>query len=282
MPLPLLNYLAFSVCLHAFELGALPPLSLRPTLSGACLLHGRRGLFRGFRNNELGWPIPLAVLASPLVGALFAFVPAIGLRKAPGFTTAIASLSLIFIIQTVIMNLPFVGGQMGMFGIPPLEHPLTTVFVVLVIAGVIVYRIDHSRVGRAAELISYSAEDTACVGVNMARISMSLQVLSGALSGIAGSLYALTVGSVFPDAFSFSMLLLAFSAVFVGGSLTMWGCLVFAPLLWGFPLVLPEAIAEWKDIIYGAILICILIVRPEGVIDKETVAASAWRCKGSR
>jgi branched-chain amino acid transport system permease protein len=114
----------------------------------------------------------------------------------------------------------------------------------------------------------------------MAWISMLLQVLSGAFSGVAGALYAFIVGSIFPGAFSFSILMMIFSAVFVGGNLTMWGAVLFAPILWGIPLILPEAIAEWKDIIYGTLLICILISRPEGVVNKEMVRKVAAAAQG--
>jgi len=277
MPLPLLNYIAFSGIFILLSWAIYLPyrcgqLYLAPVYSMATGAY-----FAAYVTTKWNWPIGLAVLSSAFVGAFFAFLPALGLRKAPGFTTAIASLALIFIIQTIVMNLKILGGHSGMFGIPPLEYPLTTILIVLLVAGIIVYRIDHSRLGRAAELLYYSSEETACFGVNMALVGMLLQVLSGALSGVAGALYAFTVGSVFPGAFSFSMLLVVFSAVFVGGNLTMWGALVFAPILWGIPLILPEAIAEWKDVIYGGLLICILILRPEGVISKETVReVGAW------
>ena len=271
MPLPLLNYFIFSVIFILLSWALYLPfrcgqLYLAPIY---CMASG--AYFAAYVATQWNWPIALAILASPFVGAFFAFLPALGLRRVPGFTTAIASLALIFIIQTVIMNLKFIGGTAGYFGIPPLDHPLLTVFVVLLIAGIIVYRIDHSRIGRAAELLYYSPEETACLGVNMALIGMLLQVLSGALSGFAGALYAFTVGSVFPAAFGFSFLLTIFPIVFIGGNLTMWGAVVFAPILWGIPLILPQAIAEWKDIIYGALLICILIFRPEGVINKEII-----------
>jgi branched-chain amino acid transport system permease protein len=271
MPLPLLNYFVFSVIFILLSWALYLPyrcgqLYLAPVY---CMATG--AYFAVHVVTQWHWPIPLAILVSPLVGAFFAFLPALGLRRAPGFTTAITSLALIFIIQTVIMNLKFIGGQTGLFGIPPMDHPLVTVFIILSIAGMIVYRIDHSRLGRAAELLYYSLEETACFGVNMALISILLQVLSGALSGVAGALYAFTVGSVFPGAFSFPILLMIFSVVFIGGNLTMWGSVLFAPILWGIPLILPETIAQWKDVIYGALLICILIFRPEGVISKEMV-----------
>ena len=271
MPLPLLNYFVFSAIFILLSWGLYLPYRCGQLYLAIVYCMATGAYFAVYVVTQWHWPIALAILTSSLVGAFFAFLPALGLRRAPGFTTAITSLALIFILQTVIMNLKFLGGQTGLFGIPPMDHPLMTIIVVLLIAGMMVYRIDHSRLGRAAELLYYSPEEATCFGVNMALISMLLQVLSGALSGVAGALYAFTVGSVFPSAFSFSILMMIFSAVFVGGNLTMWGAVVFAPILWGIPLIQPKANAEWKDIIYGALLICILISRPEGVISKEVV-----------
>jgi branched-chain amino acid transport system permease protein len=158
-------------------------------------------------------------------------------------------------------------------------YPLITIIGILLLSGTLVFRIDHSRIGRAAELLYYSREEAACFGVNMAYIGIFLQVVSGGLSGVAGALYAFTVGSIFPAAFGFSILLMIFPIVFVGGSFTMWGAVVFAPILWGIPLILPEHIAEWKDVIYGALLITILIFRPEGVISRAMVRSISTFCR---
>ncbi len=217
------------------------------------------------------WPIWLALTVTPFVGALFAFIPAQGLKRAPGFTTAVVSLGLIFVLQTIIQNLKFLGGIAGFFGIPMMEMPLVTSMTVLVISGIMVYRLDHSRICRAAELIYYNREGTECLGINAGRVSILLQTVAGALGGLAGALFAFTLGTITPDNFGFHLLLIAFPIVFIGGNFTMWGILVFAAILWGLPLVLPEAIAQWKDYIYGGLLIVVLIARPEGVVSKRTV-----------
>jgi branched-chain amino acid transport system permease protein len=271
MSLPLLNYLTFTIIFILLGWAVYLPYRCGQLYLAVVYSMATGAYFAAYVTTAWHWPIYLAILGSPLIGAFFAFLPALGLRKAPGFTTAISSLALIFILQTVVRNLKFLGGSAGLFGIPPLDYPVITPFVVIVVVGVIIYRIDHSRLGRAAELLYYSREEAACFGPNMALVGMLMQVLSGALSGIAGALYTFTVGSVFPDAFGFSILLVVFPIVFIGGNLTMWGAAILAPVLWGIPLVLPEAVVDWKDVIYGAILICVLIVRPEGVISKEVV-----------
>jgi branched-chain amino acid transport system permease protein len=279
MSLPLVHYFTFSIIFILLSWALYLPyrcgqLYLAPVY---CMTTG--AYFSAYAVTIWNWPIVMAILASSVVGAFFAFLPALGLRKAPGFATAIASLALIFISQTVIMNLKFLGGQAGFFGIPPMDYPFITAIGILLLSGILVFRVDHSRIGRAAELLYYSREEAACFGVNMAYIGIFLQVVSGALSGVAGALYAFTVGSIFPAAFGFSVLLMIFPIVFVGGSFTMWGTVVFAPILWGIPLILPGQIAEWKDVIYGALLISILIFRPEGVISRAMVRNLSNICK---
>ena len=277
MSLPLLNYLSFSVVFILLGWALYLPYRCGQLYLALVYSMTAGAYFAAYGTTALHWPIALAIVGSPFVGAFFAFLPALGLRRAPGFTTAIASLALIFILVTIIRNLKFIGGSQGIFAIPPLDYPLITLAAVLFIAGTLVYRIDHSRLGRAAELLSYSPQEAECFGPNLAAVSMLMQVFSGALSGTAGALYAFTVGSVFPDAFGFSTLLVVFPIVFIGGNLTMWGTAVLAPILWGIPLVLPEAIVDWKDVVYGAILICVLIVMPEGVISKGLVrGAGTW------
>ena len=49
----------------------------------------------------------------------------------------------------------------------------------------------------------------------------------------------------------------------------MWGLVIFTPLMYGIPLILPEVIAKWKYAIYGVILIAVLALRPKGLIDKS-------------
>lgn len=238
--------------------------------------------FSAYSATTWGWPVGVSMLCSPLVGGIFAFFPALLLRKAPGFTTAIVSLALVIILQTVISNLKFLGGQAGFFGIPRMPILLPITIFILIVCGVLVYRIDNSRIGRAAEMLFYNRDMAAAFGVSMSGISVFLQVLSGSLSGLAGAIFTFKVRALFPDAFGFSVLINVAVMVFVGGTLTMWGVVIFGPILWGIPLILPNVVAEYHEIIYGCLLIIILIWRPEGVVGKNTVRAIKTKLKFER
>jgi ABC-type branched-subunit amino acid transport system permease subunit len=57
--------------------------------------------------------------------------------------------------------------------------------------------------------------------------------------------------------------------LYVGGRYTMWGALIAAPILWGLPQWVPQRIGELTNILYGAMLVLILLLRPQGLINRE-------------
>lgn len=273
MSLAVQNYIITTIVFILLSWGAYLPLRCGQLYCGIVYCMAGAAYFCGYTTTAAGWPPWLALACSPFVGAFFAFVPALFLKRAPGFTTAVASLALVFILQTLIMNLDFVGGKVGMFAIPEMKNlPLVSVGI-LILSGVLLHRLDHSRLGRAAETLLFNRDVAASCGVNMDAIGVFLQTAAGALSGVAGALFAFSVGGLFPMAFGFAFLVNVFNMLFVGGSMTLWGPAVFAPILWGIPLILPKGVAELKDVIFGVLLVLVLILKPEGVLSKSTVRA---------
>ena len=82
------------------------------------------GYFSALVAKELGWPFLLALLGAAVMGAIFGFLPALGFSRTTGVTTAVASMALIFIIQSVLSNLAFTGGASGIVDIPKVPYLL--------------------------------------------------------------------------------------------------------------------------------------------------------------
>ena len=51
----------------------------------------------------------------------------------------------------------------------------------------------------------------------------------------------------------------------------MWGVLVAAPLLWSFTQLVPKAMTQYSYVMYGVLLVVMLVLRPEGLIDRRLV-----------
>jgi branched-chain amino acid transport system permease protein len=229
--------------------------------------------FSAYAVRDLHWHFVLALIVAIGLGALVALVAARGLARAPAFTVIIASIGFIFIGQTVFRNLDFLGGTHGYLYIPNFGYVLPLACVALVVVGFFIYRLDYSRLGRAMETIFVDPDLAATLGVDIYKVRVFLHAAAGALGALAGVFYAFFMLMVHYSSFSFSLLLQILCFLFVGGYTTMWGLVAFTPILWAISVFLPASIGVWKDIIFGTLLITILILRPDGVVDKNVIRA---------
>ena len=206
--------------------------------------------------------------------------PALGFSRTRGVATAVGSMALIFIIQSVIRNLQFLGGSGGFFSIPKVSYlPYISVLLVLLV-GLILYRCDHSRLGRTMEAILVDPELPPSMGANTRNVHLFSITFSSTLGAVAGVIYAFTVRVLYPELFGFNLLLMASAMMFIGGRYTMWGCLISAPMLWVFPRVLPEGIVQYTNMIYGAILVIVMVFFPQGLITRRGVSRLAGLIHG--
>ena len=227
--------------------------------------------FSAYAVVDMDWPFGLALIVAVCLGAAAGFLPAPGLARAPVFAVAIATIGFIYIAQAVIRNLAFLGGASGYFFIPKIDYLPAITWIALIVIGFILYRIEKSRIGRAIEISFVDTVVADTLGINRYRLSIFLQTFAGATGALAGVFYAFTMRGLYPTHFGFSLLLRLITFVFVGGCTTMWGVAVFTPVLWAVTVFLPDAISAWRDVIYGALIVIVFMIRPEGVIDRPLI-----------
>ncbi len=224
-------------------------------------------------------PFGLALLAGFALGGIIGYVVSLFIGDAPTFAVVIVGFTFIFITRTVIENLKAVGGSLGMFGLPniaasPEAHRWTMLAILygmLVVVGFLLHRFDHSRLGRAASAVFVDKELAASLGVDIKKLGMLLQTFTCTIAGGVGVLYGFIYKSLYLSFFDFSLVGIAMTVIFVGGYATQWGSLVLAPILYGVPLLFPPAIQSWRIVIYGALLILVLVLKPEGFITRRFV-----------
>ncbi len=193
---------------------------------------------------------------------LVAYAMAFFLAPLSMFQMSVVTIALIFIFQTIFRNLDFLGGVTGMSGIPLMGHLLPITALSVVACGLLLHRLYTSRWGRALDSVEADRTMAGAMGIDVIRMSRVLQLLSGTLGGLAGVIYAFNLGTIHPDVFGFGQLLYCFTIVFVGGRYTPWGPLLMAPVLWLIPEFFPSAIAEFRNIFYGMIVIVALLRVP--------------------
>ncbi len=136
---------------------------------------------------------------------------------------------------------------------------------VLVAAGLTLAR---TRLGKATRAVADNPALASASGINVEKVIRLVWVGGGALAGLAGVGLGLTQG--FNYQFGFKILLLIFAAVVLGGLGTIWGALVgsfaIGLLIEVSTIVVP---AELKYVSALAVLIIVLVVRPQGILGRQ-------------
>jgi hypothetical protein len=125
---------------------------------------------------------------------------------------------------------------------------------------------DHKRLHLHAKL----AES---VGIDATHYLVLATVVSAAMAGLGGWLYAHYTRFVSPEVFLFSYTVTMVIMVVAGGKGTLAGPVVGAALFTVLPEALREATSwQWQMLAYGVILMLVLYLLPRGIVP----ALSAW------
>jgi len=235
------------------------------------------GYLAGYMVQTLEVPFSVALLAGFAAGGIIGYIVSRFIGDAPTFTVVIVGFTFIYISRTAVENIKAVGATMGMFGLPmvagsPVMHRWTLLillYALVVVVGFLIYRFEHSRLGRAASVVFVDKDLATSMGVDIKRLGRLVQTFSSLVAGGCGVIYGFIYRSFHLDFFTFHLVGIFMTVIFVGGYATMWGTVLAAPALYGLSLILPPAVASWRIVIYGAILIAVLVLKPEGLITRR-------------
>ena len=248
------------------------------------------GYLSGYLVMNLHVPFGWALLAGFAVGGLFGYIVSLFIGDAPCFAVVIVGFTFIYITRTVVENMKVIGGTMGMFGLPniggsPAVHRWVIIgilYAMVLVVGFLIHRFDHSRVGRAASAAFVDKDLTTSLGIDVKKLGILLQTFSCFLAGGTGVLYGFIYKSFHLDFFTFALVGIFMTIIFVGGYSTMWGTILAAPILYGVPLLFPASVQSWRIVIYGVILIVVLVLKPEGFVTRKFVHSIETFISGDR
>jgi branched-chain amino acid transport system permease protein len=109
-------------------------------------------------------------------------------------------------------------------------------------------------------------EDVAdAMGINIIQYKLMAFAMGATVASFSGAIFAAKIGSVFPHSFNVLVSITALSLLIIGGIGSLPGVLVGALALVGIPELLRE-FTEYRLLIYGAVLIVMMLTRPEGLL----------------
>ncbi|HLW93487.1 MAG TPA: branched-chain amino acid ABC transporter permease [Roseiarcus sp.] len=217
--------------------------------------------------------MPIAVLASIVVGVLFG-IPVLGVR---GDYLAVATMGLGEIVRVIVqsdMAAPLLGGAQGILQIPKpkiggfeLADPVDLFYLTLAasaIAAFFAWRLENSRLGRAWMAVRDDEDVAQALGINLVKVKLLAYGLGAAFAGLAGSIFAVMLTSIYPSSFQLLISINVLALIIVGGMGSLPGVMVGAVALVGLPELLRE-FGEYRFLFYGAALIVMMRIRPEGL-----------------
>jgi branched-chain amino acid transport system permease protein len=241
------------------------------------------GLFGDFHIVHEPWP-PIAgfFLAIVIAGLCGYLVGRLSFRVR-GAYFVIVTISFAEVVRLVALNwIELTQGPLALNNIPSIAIPLPgvgelvmrtklhnyyLVLTVAVVAYVLIARLVRSHFGRAMRGLMENETLAVSVGIDVTRTLTLAAVISAAIAGAAGSLYAHYIRIIDPDIFAFINTVTMVIMVISGGKGSLAGPIV-GGLIFGLmpvflrPIMAPEA--QW--IAYGGVLIVILFLLPRGIV----------------
>ena len=227
----------------------------------------------GFFSFTFWQALPFAIILGILSGVLLG-IPVLKMR---GDYLAIATLGFGEIIRILVLSdflRPWLGGAQGAGGIPKaviLGYKFITPQQIyyLILAGCILVvfislRLKDSRMGRAWMAMREDEDVAQAMGINLVATKLMAFAAGAGFSALSGAIFASKLGSVYPHSFSVFISINIICLIIVGGMGSIPGVIVGAAALVGLPELLRE-FAEYRMLVYGAALVAMMILRPEGL-----------------
>jgi branched-chain amino acid transport system permease protein len=207
------------------------------------------------------------------------------LRNAPRLAPLITAIGMSFILQNVglvwkgarptsVESLLPRGDVFTIGGVAYTWDKLIVVVVTVPVLFLLMWLVQSTRQGKAMRATAQDRDASAMMGINVNRTISFTFLLAGGLAGSAGLLYALYITNIRYDE-GFRLGLIAFTAAVVGGIGNLPGA-----VLGGLLIAMIESFnnglswatpgSDWTQSIIFAILIIILVFRPEGLLGERT------------
>jgi len=234
---------------------------------------------------HLGWSFWFLLPVSGLSAAAVGFILGLPCMKTKTYYLSLVTMAFTIIVYLLLNNMEWTGGPDGISGIPlprigghsfgdpipllgwTLPHQANFYYLVVFLVGVTFFvdqRFRYSRIGLAWNAIRNDEIAAACQGIDVIRNKVLSFCANFFFDGIAGAVFAFSIGHISPESFSFNVSVTVVAIVIVGGLDNAAGVILGALLM----IIIPEKFQVFQDyrmLVFGLIIIAMLLLRPKGL-----------------
>ncbi len=241
------------------------------------------------------WPAVVGLLFGTMVAGLCGYLIGKLAFRVRGAYFVIVTISFAEVVRLVALNwVELTNGPLALTNIPPLTLGFDwtgsitlwgkagnyyVVLFFIAAAYVIIKRLVNSQYGRAMIALRENETLASSVGISVTKYLVLAAVVSGAMAGTAGGLYAHYILIIDPAIFMFLNTVTMVIMVIAGGKGTLAGPIVGGLIFGIAPVILRAYVGpEVQWILYGALMIVIVYVLPDGVVP----AIARWFDRGQK
>jgi len=236
-----------------------------------------------------GWALVPALAVSSLLGALVACAVGFPALRVRGLILVVATLAFGEGVRLFFFNFDYQiakggvkVGPLGGEGFRQIryfpENGWTTLEVMLFIWAIVIvvmallWWFDRSRYGAVLRAVGEDELAAQSVGINLTAVKVSAMTVGGAIAGIAGGIFAHYTTHIEHTNFNILVATFAIAYPIVGGLASVFGTLAAVVFVQGFLIEGLRFLGDWRNLLFGALIVLAMNVRPHGLLDAPTLA----------
>jgi branched-chain amino acid transport system permease protein len=236
-----------------------------------------------------GWALVPALVAASLLGALVACAVGFPALRVRGLILVVATLAFGEGVRLFFFNFDYQiargdikVGPLGGEGFRQIryfpENGWTTlevmlfIWVIVVAVMAVLWWLDRSRYGAVLRAVGEDELAAQSVGVNLTAVKVSAMTVGGAIAGVAGGIFAHYTTHIEHTNFNILVATFAIAYPIVGGLASVFGTLAAVIFVQGFLIEGLRFLGDWRNLLFGALIVLAMNVRPHGLLDAQALA----------
>jgi branched-chain amino acid transport system permease protein len=232
---------------------------------------------------KLGMPFSINLILTGFVTAGVAALIGLPILRLTGDYLAICTLGFAEIVKVVFLNLDITNKALGLT-VPTANTAIpmpVVVWTVVLLTIIYVTFVHNSRFGRALMAVRGDEIAAEAMGINVTLYKVQSFALGAFLAGVGGGLYAHFMGYINPSDFGFLKSVDILSMIVLGGLGSITGSVIGATILSAAPEFL-RFMASYRMLVYGGLLVCMMIFRPNGLMGGISFTGLVLRALGRK
>ena len=238
------------------------------------------------------WPILPALLVGGLLAGIVAVIVGFPALRVKGLMLVVATMAFAEVVRLGFFNLTWqvsspdgmIGpdGSLGFGGIryfPSNGWSTLEVCVFIWILVAVVFLVlgwlDRSRAGIIWRAVGEDELAAQSVGTNLTTAKVSAFGVGGVIAGLAGGVFAHYATHIEHSNFNILLATFAIAYPIIGGLASLWGVLLAAAFVQGFLIEGLRFLGDWRSLLFGALIVVVMLVRPDGVLRRREPKAGA-------